>query len=659
MTQRASVEAAHRGPRLAVVRLMAGPIGLALLAASACNGLDARAPRFVGSEACSSCHASEFDGWRGSQHANAMQEATPPAVLGRFDGGRFTNGAATYTFSRRGDTSIVNAAGADGTPHDYAVRYTFGVWPLQQYLVQLSKGRLQTFPVAWDARRATDGGQRWFSLTPGMEAPPADPFHWTGAQYNWNYMCADCHSTAVRKRYVADSDAFHTTFSAINVDCEACHGPASGHLSWAKYPAWLRRRLWPDNRLPSRLTERSGVRWSIDSTTGNAHRSVPRTSDREIETCAQCHARRNHIADGYVAGAPLLDYYAPLPILSSLYHPDGQQLDEVYTYASFLQSKMYGAGVTCSDCHNPHTQKLRAPGNLVCAQCHRPAKYDTTTHHFHRAGGAGAQCVSCHMPDTNYMQIDRRRDHSIRIPRPDLTVTLGTPNACNRCHTDRDARWAAAAIRRWYPTPNPGFQRFAGSFAADDRGAPSAADSLGAIANDATQPWMVRASALARLAAHPGPVAVAAARASSRDPNPTVRLYALQALENAGEQDRLSVAPPLLADSRRAVRQEAAWILAPVARSLSDQTARTAFDSAMREFIGSQSYNADRAPSRLRLATFFGELGRFDDAATEIHAAERLDADAAARFIAALTAAAPTNPTAAALLRAVNAPRPR
>src|SRR5262249_43419870 len=146
--------------------------------------------------------------------------------------------------------------------------------------------------------------------------------------------------------------------------------------------------------------------------------------------------------------------------------------DEVYNYASFLQSKMYSKGVTCSDCHDPHTQKLRAPANGVCAQCHRPATYDTSAHHFHRAGSPGAQCAACHMPDTMYMQIDARRDHSIRIPRPDLSVTLGVPNACNRCHTNQNAQWAAAAIRRWYPNPNPGFQRFANAFAADDRNAP-------------------------------------------------------------------------------------------------------------------------------------------------------------------------------------------
>src|SRR5262249_6112889 len=158
-------------------------------------------------------------------------------------------------------------------------------WPLQQYLVQLSTGRLQAPPIAWDARPAAQGGQHWFSVAPGLEPPPTDQFHWTGSQYNWNYMCADCHSTDVRKGYVAAADSFDTKFSEISVGCEACHGPGSAHVSWAQNPKWL-RRFWNDDRLPAQLTERRDAHWSIDSSTGNAHRSIPRTSDREIETCA-------------------------------------------------------------------------------------------------------------------------------------------------------------------------------------------------------------------------------------------------------------------------------------------------------------------------------------------------------------------------------------
>jgi predicted CXXCH cytochrome family protein len=563
--------------------------------------------------------------WRSSQHAMAMENARPSTVLGRFDSTRFSDGGVASIFFRRGEKYFVNTVGADGQPHDYEIRYTFGVSPLQQYLVELNGGFVQPLFTAWDARPVAQGGQRWFSLSPGTIAEHGDAFHWTGRAYNWNFMCADCHSTAVRKGYDASTDRFRTTMTEINVSCESCHGPGSRHAKWARYPSWLRRFRWSNNGLANQLTERHGARWSIDSTTGNARRSSPRTSDREIETCAQCHARRSHIADGYVAGRSLFDYYTPLLLMPELYFPDGQQRDEVYTYGSFLQSKMYSAGVTCSDCHEPHSAKLRQPGNGVCAQCHRAAKYDTTAHHFHPSNSAGARCVSCHLPDTTYMQIDPRHDHSIRIPRPDRSVTLGVPNACNRCHTDRDSRWAAAQVRAHYPNPNPGFQRFAESFAADDRRDAHAGDSLTAIASDVTQPAIVRGSAIARLGSNGGSVPPRALEAWVRDASPLVRLGALQALELLPPDQRLAYAVPLLSDATRSVRQGAAWVLAPASKSLTTPEQRGAFSRAAAEFIDSQRYNADRAPNRIALGVFYAQLGQLDSAATELRAATLLE----------------------------------
>jgi predicted CXXCH cytochrome family protein len=567
----------------------------------------------------------------------------------------------------------VNTEGADGRLHDFDVRYTFGVDPLQQYLVELPGGHVQALLLAWDARPVAQGGQRWFSLNPGVVIDHADEFHWTGRQYNWNYMCADCHSTAVRKAYDARSDQFHTTMSEINVACEACHGPGSAHATWGAYPGWIRRIVWRGDGLAAQLTERNGAHWSIDSLTGNARRNTTRTTDREIETCAQCHARRSHIADGYTAGARFFDYYSPLLITSDLYYPDGQQRDEDYTYGSFLQSKMYSAGVTCADCHDPHTQKLRRPGNQVCAQCHRAAKYDTVAHTFHPAGSVGARCVSCHLPDTTYMQIDPRHDHSIRIPRPDLSVSLGVPNACNRCHTNRDAQWAATQVRDWYKHTPQGFQRFAGAFDADDRHERGAADSLTAVATDVSEPAIVRASAVARLARQPEPAAVQAAQSWSRDKSPLIRLAALQLVETFQPDERLAIAAPLLDDSTRAVRQEAAWLLAPVSAKLSTAQQRRAFQIAAAEFIASQQYNADRAPSRFALGAFYAQLGQFDSAATELRAALRLsprmvqaslalaavlrEQGRVSEAITELRRAmllAPGNPQVAALLRSLN-----
>jgi predicted CXXCH cytochrome family protein len=608
----------------AVALIVIAAIALARIGQPAEKSAGARRAEFIGANTCASCHADETASWKSSQHALAMQDATPGTVLGQFDSTRFTSDGITWTFFRRGDRYFVNTDGEDGALHDYQIRWTFGVYPLQQYLVELTRGRAQALTVAWDARPEDQGGQRWFALTTDHGEGPRDPLHWTGRRYNWNYTCADCHSTAVRKGYDERANQFRTSFTELNVACEACHGPGSSHAKWGRYPALLRKIFWHDDGLESQLTERHGVHWTTDSISGMVSRSVPRRSDHEIDVCAQCHARRIHIADGYTAGARLLDYYIPT-IIAELYYPDGQQKEEVYNYGSFLQSRMYAAGVTCSDCHDPHTAKLRISGNKVCGQCHSASKYDTPAHHHHPDSGPGAACAACHMPTTTYMEIDPRHDHSIRIPRPDLSVTIGVPNACTGCHADRDARWAAALIDVWYQNPRAGFQRFADAFAADDRPDSSAAGALARVATDATQPWFVRASALGRLAAHPGSVSLQTARAQARDKRPLVRLAALQIAESFNSADRLDLAVPMLFDSTRAVRQGAAWVLARFADSLRIDAERRAFDTAAQEFVASQRYNADQPGARVVLGVFFMQRGQLAQAEAEFRGALRLD----------------------------------
>jgi hypothetical protein len=633
---------------------MAAVVALTAIAAFAVGGIWRTATRlaaaphaeFVGANACASCHSAEAASWKSSQHAFAMQDAQPGAVLGRFDSARFTGAGITSTFFRRGNRYFVNTDGEDGALHDFEIRWTFGVYPLQQYLVELTGGRTQALTVAWDARAADQGGQRWFSLTTGHGAGPQDPLHWTGRRYNWNHACADCHSTAVRKGYDERSNQFRTSFAERNVACEACHGPGSRHARWGRYPAWLRKIFWDDDGLKARFTERRAVSWAADSQSGIVHRSAPRRTDHEIDVCAQCHARRVHIADGYVAGAHLLDYYIPV-IIADMYYPDGQQKGEVYNYGSFLQSRMYAAGVTCSDCHDPHTAKLRMPGNQACIHCHVAATYDTPAHHHHLAAGPGQACASCHMPTTPYMDIDPRHDHSIRIPRPDLSEAIGVPNACNACHSDRNAHWAAAQIRAWYPTPLAAFQRFAEAFAADDRHDSSASGSLARVATDSTEPWLVRASALGRLSAHPGAIALQAARTQAHDSRPLVRLAALQIAESFGTSERLELAVPMLFDSTRALRQGAAWLLAPIADSLRSGDQRRAFDAAAAEFVASQHYNGDQPGSRVVLGVFFMQRGQLDRAETELRAALRLDpqmAEAETALAAIQTARAGVSP---------------
>jgi tetratricopeptide (TPR) repeat protein len=580
----------------------------------------ARAPRaeYVGAGACRECHAAEYRAWETSHHRLAMQPAGASSVLGDFSGARFTYGGITSIFSARDGRYFVRTDAADGAMRDFDVKYTFGVDPLQQYLIELPGGRLQALSVAWDARPKDEGGQRWLHLYPGDGVDHTDELHWTGRQQNWNFMCADCHSTGVRKGYDAVADRFRTEWSELNVGCEACHGPGSRHVEWGR----METRA-SDNGLTVALTERKGVIWSIDPQGLVPKRTSPRTTNAEIEVCAPCHSRREQLAEGYSTGAPLDDFYAVSPMTPGLYYPDGQQREEVYTHGSFLQSRMAHAGVTCSDCHDPHSGRTRAEGNLLCGACHAPTKYDAATHHFHRAGTAAASCVACHMPETTYMLVDRRRDHSIRVPRPDRTASMGVPNACNGCHTDRSAAWAAAAIRSRTGRPPGGFQTFADAFHRAETGDPAAADDLRRIADDRAQPPIVRASALARLAAVPGRTALDAASRHSADGDPLVRRAAVTVFEALPLETRAAVAP-LLRDPVRSVRLQAAWVLAPVAARLTGADDDLAFARAAEEFIASRRYRADRPEDRTTLGTFFAHLERSDDAMAEYRGAIRL-----------------------------------
>ena len=553
-----------------------------------------------------------------------MQVAEPGRVLGDFNDVRVNHAGLTTRFFRSGTTFRVTTDDVDGRLQDFDVKYTFGVSPLQQYLIELPGGRVQALSVAWDTRPKDQGGQRWFHLYGDERIDHTDDLHWTGRHQNWNYMCADCHSTNLRKRYEAAGDRFQTTWSEINVACEACHGPGSRHADWAGTPGWLRRLRWDDNGLTVQLTERRGVRWNIDQRTFTPARSAPRTTSIEIDVCARCHSRREQVAEGYVPGAALRDYYVPAEISPGLYYPDGQQRDEVYTYGSFLQSRMAHAGVTCSDCHEPHSQRVRAHGNLLCAQCHVPRKYDDPSHHFHRAAGPGAQCVSCHMPTTTYMRVDGRRDHSIRIPRPDRTVSLGVPNACATCHADRGAEWAARQIRAWYGHEPGGFQTFAEAFHAADTAQPGSDAALGRVARDGSLPPIVRASALARLASAPGRAAYESAVRQVTDPDPGVRHAALRVLESFAPEERAGLAAPLLGDPVRAVRLQAAWVVAPAAAALAATGDAGAFSRAAEEFIESRRAIADRPEARTTLGFFFAQLDRRQEAKEEYRAALRL-----------------------------------
>jgi predicted CXXCH cytochrome family protein len=583
-----------------------------------------RHAKFAGAVECASCHQHENELWRGSHHQRAMQRAGDSTVLGDFNHVTFDNNGVRSSFFRNGSKFMVRTDGPDGAPHDYEIGYTFGVYPLQQYLIAMPGGRLQALGISWDTRSRESGGQRWFFLYPGQKNTARDSRHWTAIDQNWNYMCADCHSTNLRKNYDARTRTFSTSYSEIDVSCEACHGPGSDHVAWAKKQGDS-QALSANEGLTIALDQRKGVAWPIDPATGNARRSSPRQSEREIEMCARCHSRRGEIHEDYVHGQPVGDDYRVALLDEDHYFPDGQIKEEDYEYGSFIQSRMFHAGVTCSDCHEPHSSRLRAQGNGVCAQCHSAQKYDSPAHHFHKAGSAGARCVECHMPTRTYMVVDARRDHSIRVPRPDLSVKLGAPNPCTNCHSDKPAQWASDAVNKWYGHAPDGFQHFAEALNAGSVNAPGAQQSLERLVADLEQPAIARATALSTLATFAPPATDEAVRAGVRDDWSLVRRASAHALSNADPAASANALIPLLSDPVRSVRIEAAEVLAGLPANNLPPDVGAAFSHATEEYIGAQQLNADRPEAHMSLGLLYAKENHLDKAEEELKTALSID----------------------------------
>jgi tetratricopeptide (TPR) repeat protein len=531
-----------------------------------------------------------------------MDAAGAETVLGDFDDAVFAWRGVTSRFFRRDGRYFVRTDGADGEPADFAVEFVFGFYPLQQYLVAFPGGRYQALSLAWDARPREAGGQRWFHLQPDETVRAGDELHWTGPAMNWNYMCADCHSTRLRKRYDAATRTYATDWSEIDVACEACHGAGSAHVAWAeKKQRGENVGKYTALGLQVRLRDPAGGTWSLPPGAKTAVRSAPWRADAELETCGRCHARATRVRDDYTHGRPLMDTHLPVVLEEPLYHADGQIREEVYEYASFRQSRMYHQGVACHDCHEPHTLALRAPGDLVCGQCHAADAYATPAHHFHRKeNSAGASCVACHMPRHDYMVVDPRHDHSLRVPRPDVSLRIGTPNACTTpCHTDKTVAWAADSALAWWPrlAERP---QYGETLHAARIGAPAADAGLIRLAADAGQPAVVRATAIALLGSYPTPETLAALRTAAADPDPLVRYSAAGAAEAFDAAARVEVAAPLLHDAVRTVRAESGRVLAPALASAADAM-RTDIQAALAEYTAMQEANADRAFAHLNL----------------------------------------------------------
>lgn len=553
-----------------------------------------------------------------------MQTPTPASVLGDFQDARFVENGVETSFHRKGDAYVVRTPGPDGKPSEYEVKYTFGFDPLQQYLLELPGGRLQALTIAWDSRPKAEGGQRWFSLYPNEKLEPGDPLHWTGYLQNWNLQCAHCHSTDLRKGYDVAASTYDTRYAEINISCESCHGAGKRHVEWAE-KATPPYAAADTKGLSTSVGRRASGTWAFaDAAAAIATRSGA-PNEHLVSTCAPCHARRTLMKEGVAPDASLYEGHRPALLTEPLYFLDGQQHDEVYTWGSFLQSRMHQRGVVCSDCHDSHTLELRAEGNSLCAQCHRPDVFDTESHHHHAEGSKGAQCVECHMPARSYMVVDPRRDHGLKVPRPDVAATIGAPDACTQCHTGKSQSWAAEAMdgfygKRWRARPDIATKVHASL----GRGTVGARALL-EIANDQARPAIVRASAVESASASFVLPQSALVAPLLRDFDPGVRLAALALVERLPDEQRAELAAPLLTDRVLGVRMEAAVILADLPQEQLSPEHVAARARGIDEYIAAQTLNADQPFASSNLGNLYLRLGRSDEARAAYERALRID----------------------------------
>ena len=580
------------------------------------SALEKKPPAHVSSAACAECHQKEHSLWSNSHHSWAMRLPTQDNVLGNFDDAIFKHKGIRSRFFRRNGRFFIETDGHGGKHAEFEIKYTVGVAPLQQYLVELDKGRLQALDIAWDTVQ-----KRWFHLYPDQKLKPGYGLHWSGPYKNWQARCAECHQTNFVKGYVPKARSYQSRWSELTVGCESCHGPGGAHVAWAKDPvsfASQRRRGFNELGLTVAFVEKA--------------------AETEIQICAPCHSRRGTFgADSPPPGSRFSDHYRLALLREGLYYPDGQIDGEVYVYGSFLQSKMYARGVRCSNCHEPHTGALRADGNAVCTQCHGPAgnadfpilqktAYDDPSHHHHEEGSAGAKCVNCHMPSKTYMRVDPRRDHSFRVPRPDLTEKIGTPNACTGCHEEKTAQWATARLKKWFPAGRSGQPHYGLALHAGRKHTtPQAAQRLLDLALDASQPAIVRASALDLLRRSMRPTLLERATPLLKDKSDLIRTATLRLYQAAPPRLRVKTATSVLNDPVRSVRTEAAKLLIGLPLdALSDSDQRVA-RRAIAAYQSSLFARADYPETQMQIAGLAMALRNFNAAQGALKEALSMD----------------------------------
>jgi tetratricopeptide (TPR) repeat protein len=562
----------------------------------------------AGSVSCRPCHERFYLLWSTSYHGLAMQPwgpavagAVPPTPAPVHIGDR------EYLVESSDERGTVVERGAAGEQR-LGIAQVLGGKNVYYFLTELDRGFLQTLPVAYDVRR-----KEWFdTAASGIRHAPgfsAEPLRWRDREYTFNSSCHSCHVSQLATSYDAASDAYRTTWAEPGINCEACHGPGAEHVR--AFSAAPKDAPPPELKLL---------------------RTKTMTHEQRNDMCAPCHARMVPLTTSFQPGDRFFDHFDLGALEDPDFHPDGRELGETYTFTTWRLSRCAQAGgIDCVTCHTSSGRyRFRAPedANKACLPCHARQVERGPAHTHHAAGSIGSRCVSCHMPTTEFARM-RRSDHSMRPPAPAATIEFGSPNACNVCHGDRDARWADAQVRRWHAKDHQkGIVEEGRLVQAARRQDWARLPAMLAYLRRADRQEIVAAS-LVRLLRQCADARVppALSEVLRADPSPLVRAAAAETLGLSAAAGRAGPLAAATRDPFRLVRVRAARALATVPRDQIEPSSREAVERATRELEAALRVRGDDPWMLTNLGTWRMDRGDLDGAAESFRDAVRIRPD--------------------------------
>jgi Tfp pilus assembly protein PilF len=574
-------------------------------AAPATNGiLKTASAGFAGSSSCRQCHEHFYQLWSTSFHGLAMQPYTPELARTKLTPQKAEIAAGKYHFRADLEKGEVTERSPEGD-HRYPMVQAMGGKNVFYFLTPLERGWLQVLPVAYDVRR-----KEWYDTTASAMRHFGDrrdeALYWKERPLTFNTSCFGCHVSQLTKNYDLGADTYRTTWAEPGINCETCHGPSAGHVQLFQ-------------KLPTNAPAPADIKLIV---------LTKLSTDRRNDTCAPCHAKMSPLTMNFTPGDRYFDHFDLVGFEHADFYPDGRDLGENYTYTQWRLSPCAKSGQL--DCVHCHTSSGRyrfseaAKANDACLPCHAERVANAPAHTHHEAGTAGNECISCHMPMTEFARM-RRTDHSMRPPTPATTIAYKSPNACNLCHTNKDAAWSDKYVREWRKRDyqKPVLERAALLAAARKQDWKKLPDILAYFSRPDHEE--VQTVSLVRLLADcTAEDKWPALRNLLNDPSPWVRASVAEALGLQLDQPNIATLIKAAGDDYRLVRVRAATALAGIPDESLPEAQRRQVQSAMTEMFESMRSRPDDMASHYNLGNLYIARHQMQDAAAEFETAIRL-----------------------------------